>query len=93
MSLSFNLSFIKAGVFFFKLTLVIYLPTYRGASLQTDTLMGLLTEFFIFVILGSKRGKLLIAATSLATPRILKQSPRFGVRSSLIIASLPVNFD
>ena len=61
--------------------------------MQTDTLRGLLIEFFILLILGNVRGRLFAAATSLAIPKMLKQSPLFGVRSSYIIASLPVKLD
>ena len=66
------------------------LPIYLGVSLHTLIFISSLKEFLIGLKVGFFNFRLLITANSLATPKILKQSPRFGVISNLIIESLPV---
>ena len=92
-SLNLSLSAINGNVFDFIEMFFIVLPKYEGPSGQTETLISSVKESFNFSIEGLVNFKSLMIANSLATPRTLKQSPLFGVMSSLITASLPVTFE
>src|SRR3989338_10126748 len=86
-----SLRLMKGGdsdTFIFCMILAVYLGQSSGSSIFIDTNFELSYSDSLIFILGSFSGFPVIADISLASPRIFRQSGRFGVDPSLTTGPL-----